>query len=168
MKPVVSLTEMVSQRDGPHCGLGLLWTEVLFHEQLRGKIRPCPDTHSATFKHANPHIQLERVRHSLQDRTRVNVANKKLSHLNLGPAIGLDVLPHISGRCVHQQVIPILTPADAEPDHLPPLAVQAVDVHAVLNAAFAAFPLWLRPLVVARFVLVTLGSAVVFLLLATD
>jgi hypothetical protein len=42
---------------------------------------------------------------------------------------------------------------------------RAVDVRAVLDAGSAAFPPWLRPLVVTRFVLVTLGSAVVLLLL---
>lgn len=43
---------------------------------------------------------------------------------------------------------------------------RAVDIGAVLDAAFAAFPWWLRSLVVARFVLVTLGSVVILALLA--
>jgi hypothetical protein len=44
-------------------------------------------------------------------------------------------------------------------------AARAVDVRAVIDAGAAAFPRWLRPLVVTRFVLVTLGSAIVLLLL---
>jgi len=43
---------------------------------------------------------------------------------------------------------------------------RAVDTQAVLDAAFAEFPQWLRALVVTRFVLVTFGSAVVLVLLA--
>jgi len=42
----------------------------------------------------------------------------------------------------------------------------AVDTRAVLDAAFAAFPRWLRSVVVARFLLVTFGSAVVLVLAA--
>jgi hypothetical protein len=45
---------------------------------------------------------------------------------------------------------------------------RAVDVRAVVDAGAAAFPRWLRPLVVTRFVLVTLGSAIVLLLLAIE
>lgn len=42
-----------------------------------------------------------------------------------------------------------------------------IDVRKVLDAASAAFPRWLRPLIVVRFVLVTLGSALIlFLMLA--
>lgn len=41
-----------------------------------------------------------------------------------------------------------------------------VDTRAVLDAAFAVFPGWLRSVVVTRFVLVTLGSVVVLVLLA--
>jgi hypothetical protein len=42
---------------------------------------------------------------------------------------------------------------------------RAVDVRAVIDTGSAAFPRWLRPMVVTRFVLVTLGSAIVLLLL---
>jgi hypothetical protein len=41
-----------------------------------------------------------------------------------------------------------------------------VNVKAFVDAAQAAFPAWLRPLVVARFVLVTVGSLLVIVLLA--
>ena len=44
-------------------------------------------------------------------------------------------------------------------------AARAVDVRSVIDAGAAAFPRWLRPMVVTRFVLVTLGSAIVLLLL---
>jgi hypothetical protein len=44
---------------------------------------------------------------------------------------------------------------------------QAIDAKRVMDAASAAFPVWLRPLIVIRFVLVTLGSALILLLLAT-
>lgn len=40
-----------------------------------------------------------------------------------------------------------------------------VDTRAVLDAAFAAFPSWLRSVVVIRFLLVALGSVVVLVLL---
>jgi hypothetical protein len=45
-------------------------------------------------------------------------------------------------------------------------AARAVDVRRLMEAASAALPAWLRPMVVTRFVLVTLGSALVLLLLA--
>jgi hypothetical protein len=45
-------------------------------------------------------------------------------------------------------------------------AARAVDVRRLMDAASAALPAWLRPMVVTRFVLVTLGSALVLLLLA--
>jgi hypothetical protein len=41
-----------------------------------------------------------------------------------------------------------------------------VDAGAVIAAAAATFPSWLQPLVVTRFVLVTVGSALILLLLA--
>lgn len=43
---------------------------------------------------------------------------------------------------------------------------QAIDAKRVMDAASAAFPVWLRPLIVIRFVLVTLGSALILLMLA--
>ncbi|MEH2555318.1 hypothetical protein V1286_002847 [Bradyrhizobium algeriense] len=43
---------------------------------------------------------------------------------------------------------------------------RAVDVRDVINAASAVFPVWLRPMIVTRFVLVTLGSALILLLTA--
>ena len=45
-------------------------------------------------------------------------------------------------------------------------ATQGLDVKAVIDAANTAFPAWLRPVIVVRFVLVTAGSALVVLLLA--
>jgi hypothetical protein len=45
--------------------------------------------------------------------------------------------------------------------------LQRIEVRSVVDAAVRAFPLWFRPLVVTRFVLVTAGSALVILLLAT-
>lgn len=44
-------------------------------------------------------------------------------------------------------------------------AVRTVDTPALMAAANAPFPAWLRPLVLTRFALATLGSAVVLLLL---
>jgi hypothetical protein len=41
-----------------------------------------------------------------------------------------------------------------------------VDLRRFMDAASAALPDWLRPMAVTRFVLVTLGSALVLLLLA--
>ncbi|WP_211768595.1 hypothetical protein [Kutzneria sp. CA-103260] len=46
-------------------------------------------------------------------------------------------------------------------------AVRDLDVKAFIDAAEAAFPSWLRYLIVTRFVLVTMGSAFVVLVLAT-
>jgi len=43
----------------------------------------------------------------------------------------------------------------------------SVDVRRVIAAASSGFPAWVRPLVVARFVLTTLGSLAVIALLAT-
>ncbi len=50
----------------------------------------------------------------------------------------------------------------------PDAAARAVDIKVVMDAASAAFPRWLRPLIVTRFVLVTLGSVVVLVLLSVD
>lgn len=44
---------------------------------------------------------------------------------------------------------------------------KAIDAKRVMDAASAAFPAWIRPLIATRFVLVTIGSALVLLLLAT-
>ncbi|GAA5042391.1 hypothetical protein HNP84_002171 [Thermocatellispora tengchongensis] len=46
-------------------------------------------------------------------------------------------------------------------------AARAVDARRVIAAASGRFPAWLRPLVVARFGLATLGSLFVIILLAT-
>ncbi|MFI9204113.1 hypothetical protein [Streptomyces sp. NPDC053048] len=46
-------------------------------------------------------------------------------------------------------------------------AVRTIDARAVIAAASAQFPSWLRPLVLLRFPLATLGSALVIVLLAT-
>ncbi|WP_344887679.1 hypothetical protein [Nonomuraea antimicrobica] len=46
-------------------------------------------------------------------------------------------------------------------------AVRALDGRAVAEAAERAFPGWLRPVIVIRFVLTTLGSLAVIVLLAT-
>ena len=43
--------------------------------------------------------------------------------------------------------------------------LRRIDVDALMKAASAAFPRWLRPLHVVRFVLATAGSAVVIVLL---
>ncbi|MBE1876587.1 hypothetical protein [Myceligenerans pegani] len=43
---------------------------------------------------------------------------------------------------------------------------RAIDAKAVIGAASRAFPWWMRPLIVIRFALVTIGSAAVLLLLA--
>lgn len=45
---------------------------------------------------------------------------------------------------------------------------RAVDVRRVMEAATAAFPVWLRPMIVTRFILVTLGSVFVLLLLGVS
>ncbi|WP_329082703.1 hypothetical protein [Streptosporangium sp. NBC_01469] len=45
--------------------------------------------------------------------------------------------------------------------------VRNIDVRAVIAAANTGFPSWLRPLVLARFPLATLGSLLVIILLAT-
>ncbi len=47
----------------------------------------------------------------------------------------------------------------------PDTEARAVDIGAVLDAASGAFPRWLRPLIVIRFLLVTFGSVAVLLLL---
>ncbi|GAA3139729.1 hypothetical protein GCM10010466_33530 [Planomonospora alba] len=46
-------------------------------------------------------------------------------------------------------------------------AVRDIDTHAVIAAASTEFPSWLRPLVLTRFALTTLGSLLVIILLAT-
>jgi hypothetical protein len=43
--------------------------------------------------------------------------------------------------------------------------LRRIDVHAVMQQAEDAFPPWVRPLIVARFVLATVGSLVVIVLL---
>jgi hypothetical protein len=48
----------------------------------------------------------------------------------------------------------------------PDPAARALDVESVMNVATAAFPAWLRALIVIRFALVTLGSVVILVLLA--
>jgi hypothetical protein len=45
-------------------------------------------------------------------------------------------------------------------------AVRGIDARTVVAAASGAFPSWLRPLVLARFLLATLGSLLVIVLLA--
>ncbi|MGI5146307.1 hypothetical protein ACQEVC_07940 [Plantactinospora sp. CA-294935] len=45
-------------------------------------------------------------------------------------------------------------------------AVRGIDVEAFIEAARRAFPRLLRPLVITRFALVTVGSALVIVLLA--
>ncbi|WP_084955700.1 hypothetical protein [Thermoactinospora rubra] len=47
------------------------------------------------------------------------------------------------------------------------LAVRDIDARAVIAAASTGFPAWLRPLVLVRFALATLGSLLVIVLLAT-
>ncbi|GGW86248.1 hypothetical protein AB0E64_38660 [Streptomyces caelestis] len=46
--------------------------------------------------------------------------------------------------------------------------VQDIDARAVLAAANAGFPAWVRPLVLFRFLLATLGSLLVIVLLGTE
>lgn len=44
--------------------------------------------------------------------------------------------------------------------------LRGLDVQAVVDAAVGAFPTWFRPVITARFVLATLGSLAVVILLA--
>jgi hypothetical protein len=46
--------------------------------------------------------------------------------------------------------------------------LRRIDIDRMMHAASSAFPAWLRPLVITRFGLATVGSAIVLILLATQ